>query len=289
MRQLIITKQVTRREEASISRYFQEINKYPMISAEEEVLLARRIREGDEDALKQMVLANLRFVISVAKQYQDRGMSLPDLINEGNLGLVRAARRFDDTRGFKFISYAVWWIRQSIIQAISNHTRIIRLPLNQISRIHKINKVIPQLEQEFEREPTQEEIAGFLDLTDAEVSLSRHFQKPQVSLDIPLANNNDNDFRLCDIIEEESLPSPDNRLLRESDITNIHRVLSKLSERESGIIIRSFGLCGEHVHSLKDIAEEYNMTGERVRQIRSAALVKMKVLLGGNGAFLKFS
>ena len=288
MRQLKIIKQITRRDEASISRYFLDMNKYPMISAEEEVELAQRIREGDDEALEKLVLANLRFVISVAKQFQDNGLSLPDLINEGNLGLVRAAKQFDETKGFKFISYAVWWIRQSIIQAISNHTRIVRLPINQLSRINKIRKAIPQLEQMFEREPTQEEIAGFLDLSDAEVSLSHHIQKPQVSLDIPLMSDSDNDFNLYDVIQTENLPSPDTGLLRESDITNIHRVLRKLSERESGIIIRSFGLCGEHAHSLRDLAEEYNMTTERIRQIRSAALVKLKILLRGNDTFLEY-
>lgn len=288
MRQLKISKQITRREEASISRYFLDMNKYPMISAEEEVALAQRIRKGDEEALEKLVLANLRFVISVAKQYQDRGMSLPDLINEGNLGLVRAARRFDETRGFKFISYAVWWIRQSMIQAISNHTRIVRLPINQLSRINKIQKAIPHLEQTFEREPTHEEIAGFLDLSDAEVNQSHQIQRRQVSLDTPLTNDNDNDFSLYDIIQKENLPSPDNGLLRESDKINIHRVLSKLTDRESGIIIRSFGLCGQHVHSLHDMAVEYNMTGERVRQIRSTALDKMKTLLSGNDTFLEY-
>ncbi len=288
MRQLKITKQITRREEASISRYFMDMNKYPMISAEEEAELASRIREGDDEALEKLVLSNLRFVISVAKQYQDQGLSLPDLINEGNLGLVHAARRFDETRGFKFISYAVWWIRQSIMQAISNHTRIVRLPLNQLCRINKIKKAIPYLEQVFEREPTQEEIAGYLDLTDAEVNQSHHIQKRQVSLDIPLSNDNENDFCLYDVIQKENLPAPDNSLLRESDKTNIHRVLNKLSERESGIIIRSFGLCGEQVQSVHDIAEEYHMTGERVRQIRSSALSKMKLLLGGKDTFLEY-
>ena len=287
MRQLKISKQITRRDELSISRYFVELNKYPMISVEEEVILARRIRDGDEEALERLVLANLRFVISVAKQYQDRGLSLPDLINEGNLGLVSAARRFDETRGFKFISYAVWWIRQSMIQAISNQTRIVRLPLNQLSRITKINKAIPQLEQTFEREPTREEIADFLELSDSEINISQHIQKRQVSLDSPLPNNEDNDFNLYEVIQKENLPSPDHELLRESDTINIQRVLSKLTERESGIIIRSFGLYGEHVHSLNDLAAEYNMTSERVRQIRSAALNKMKVLLRGNDTFLE--
>lgn len=288
MRQLKIIKQITRREEASISRYFLDISKHAMISAEEEVELARRIREGDDKALEKLVLANLRFVISVAKQYQDNGLSFSDLINEGNLGLVYAARRFDETRGFKFISYAVWWIRQSIIQAISNHTRIVRLPINQLSRISKIKRAIPQLEQEFGREPTQEEIAEFLDLSDEDVSLSNYIQKRQVSMDTPLTSDNDTDFNLYDVIQKDNLPSPDNGLMRESDKTNIHRVLNKLSERESGIIIRSFGLCGEHVHSLQEIAVEYNLTGERIRQIRSKALVKMKTLLREKETFLNY-
>jgi len=288
MRQLKIIKKITRREEASISRYFLDMNKHPMISAEEEVELARRIREGDDKALEKLVLANLRFVISVAKQYQDNGLSFSDLINEGNLGLVYAARRFDETRGFKFISYAVWWIRQSIIQAISNHTRIVRLPINQLSRISKIKRAIPQLEQEFGREPTQEEIAEFLDLSDEDISLSNHIQKRQVSMDTPLTSDNDTDFNLYDVIQKDTLPSPDNVLMRESDKTNIHRVLNKLSERESGIIIRSFGLCGEHVHSLQEIAVEYNLTGERIRQIRNKALVKMKSLIREKDTFLDY-
>ena len=288
MRQLKIIKKITRREEASISRYFLDMNKHPMISAEEEVELARRIREGDDKALEKLVLANLRFVISVAKQYQDNGLSFSDLINEGNLGLVYAARRFDETRGFKFISYAVWWIRQSIIQAISNHTRIVRLPINQLSRISKIKRAIPQLEQEFGREPTQEEIAEFLDLSDEDISLSNHIQKRQVSMDAPLTSDNDTDFNLYDVIQKDTLPSPDNVLMRESDKTNIHRVLNKLSERESGIIIRSFGLCGEHVHSLQEIAVEYNLTGERIRQIRNKALVKMKSLIREKDTFLDY-
>jgi RNA polymerase primary sigma factor len=288
MRQLIITKQITHREEASISRYFLDMNKYPMVSAEEEVELARRIREGDDEALEKLVLANLRFVISVAKQYQNQGLSLSDLINEGNAGLVHAARRFDETRGFKFISYAVWWIRQSIMQAISNHTRIVRLPLNQLSRINKINKAIPLLEQELEREPTEEEIAGFLELSDKEVSQSNHIRKRQVSLDIPLKSESDNDFSLYDVIQKENLPAPDNRLLMESDKTNILRVLNKLTDRESSIIIRSFGLCGKPAQSMHDIAEEFDMTGERIRQIRTVALKKMKVLLTGNGSFLEW-
>lgn len=287
MRQLVISKQITHREEASISRYFLDMNKYPMISAEEEVELARRIRKGDDKALEKLVLSNLRFVISVAKQYQNQGLSLSDLINEGNLGLVHAARRFDETRGFKFISYAVWWIRQSIMQAISNHTRIVRLPLNQLSRINKIKKAIPHLEQVFEREPTEEEIALFLDISDTEVSLSNHIQKRQVSLDVPLTDDGNNDFTLYDVIHKENLPAPDNRLLKESDTTNIHRVLNKLTERESSIIIRSFGLCGNPVQSLHDIAEEFEMTGERIRQIRGTALDKMRALLSKNGSFME--
>ncbi|MGC9342275.1 MAG: sigma-70 family RNA polymerase sigma factor, partial [Bacteroidales bacterium] len=234
------------------------------------------------------VLANLRFVISVAKQYQDNGLSFSDLINEGNLGLVYAARRFDETRGFKFISYAVWWIRQSIIQAISNHTRIVRLPLNQLSRIGKINRAIPLLEQELGREPTHEEIAEFLELEDEDINLSNLIKKRQVSLDTPLTSDNDSDFNLYDVIQKENLPSPENKLMGESDRTNINRVLNKLTERESGIIIRSFGLFGQQAHTLQDIATEYNMTGERIRQIRSHALLKMRNLLRGKDTFMDY-
>ena len=288
MRQLKITKQITQRTEASISRYFQEINKYPMISADEEVELAVRIREGDEVALEKLVVANLRFVISVAKQFQNKGLSFSDLINEGNLGLVKAAKRFDETRGFKFISYAVWWIRQSIIQAISEQTRIVRLPLNRLSSINKISKAISQLEQEFERAPTDSEIADHLDLTSDEVILANKIKSRQVSFDKPLAQDGGNEFNLYDIVQTGNIPSPDNEILRESVSTNMQRALSKLSKREASILTKSFGLCDTPVQTLNDIALTYDMSSERVRQIRSRGIYKLKNLLKGKYAFLEY-
>lgn len=287
MRQLVITQQITQRNEASINRYFQEINKYPMITAEEEVELSVRIRKGDDEALNKLVLANLRFVISVAKQYQNQGLSFSDLINEGNLGLVKAARKFDETRGFKFISYAVWWIRQSIIQAISNQTRIVRLPVNRLSSINKISRAIPYLEQEFEREPTDAEIAGYLDLTSDEVKIANKIKKRQISLDMPISGDGDTEYNLYDLIHAGNMPSPDNNLLRESVLTDIKRALKKLSPREADILTMSFGLDGSQVHTLKDIAQQLNMTSERVRQIRSGALHVLRTLLNGNHAMIE--
>ena len=286
MRQLVISKQITQRSEASINRYFQEINRYPMITPEEEVELSVRIRSGETGALEKLVLANLRFVISVAKQYQGQGLSFSDLINEGNLGLVKAATKFDETRGFKFISYAVWWIRQSIIQAISNQTRIVRLPVNRLSSINKITRAIPHLEQEYEREPTNDEIALYLDLTHDEVKLANDIKRKQVSLDMPLSHDGDNEFSLYDLIHSGNLPSPDNNLLHESVLTNVGRALNKLSRREAEILTMSFGLSGSPAYSLYDIAEKFNMTSERVRQIRSKALQRLKVLLKGNHTFI---
>jgi len=279
MRQLKITKQITFRDGESINRYFQEINKYPMITSEEEVELTIRIRAGDQAALEKLVLANLRFVISVAKQYQYKGLSFPDLINEGNVGLVKAAIKFDETRGFKFISYAVWWIRQAIIQAISEQTRIVRLPLNRLSSINKITRAIPKLEQEFEREPTEEELAGFLDLSQEEVSIANDIKKRQVSFDMPLSPDGDSEFSLYDLIQTGNVPSPDNKLINESLSVNISRVLKKLSSREAEIVTMSFGLSGTPVFSLRDIAAEYGMSSERIRQIRGRALAKLKTLM----------
>ncbi|HYX09853.1 MAG TPA: RNA polymerase sigma factor RpoD/SigA [Bacteroidales bacterium] len=279
MRQLKITKQITFRDGESINRYFQEINKYPMITSEEEVELTIRIRAGDQAALEKLVLANLRFVISVAKQYQYKGLSFPDLINEGNVGLVKAAIKFDETRGFKFISYAVWWIRQAIIQAISEQTRIVRLPLNRLSSINKITRAIPKLEQEFEREPTEEELAGFLDLSQEEVIIANDIKKRQVSFDMPLSPDGDSEFSLYDLIQTGNVPSPDNKLINESLSVNISRVLKKLSSREAEIVTMSFGLSGTPVFSLRDIAAEYGMSSERIRQIRGRALAKLKTLM----------
>jgi RNA polymerase primary sigma factor len=288
MRQLKITKQITRRSEESISRYFQEINKYPMITAEEEVELTVRIRNGDTDALKKLVVANLRFVVSVAKQFQNQGLSFSDLINEGNLGLVKAAKKFDETRGFKFISYAVWWIRQSIIQAISDQTRIVRLPLNRLSSINKITKAIPYLEQEYEREPTDAEIAEYLDMTNDEVMVANNIKKRQISFDMPLSQDGDNDFNLYDFVQTGDIPSPDDKIMKESVVTNINRALNKLTRREAAVLSMSFGLCGTPIYSLHDIASKYDMSSERVRQIRSRGLIKLKNLLEGNYAFLAY-
>jgi len=288
VRQLKITKQITQRTDESINRYFQEINKYAMITAEEEVELTVRIRNGDSDALNKLVVSNLRFVISVAKQYQNQGLSFPDLINEGNLGLVKAATKFDETRGFKFISYAVWWIRQSMVQAISDQTRIVRLPLNRLSSINKITHAISYLEQEFQREPTETEIAEHLDLTNDEVKMANDIKKRQVSFDMPLSPDGNNEFSLYDLVQTGNVPSPDTNILNESVLTNVSRALSKLSKREAEILTMSFGLCGTPIYSLNDMALKYEMSSERIRQIRSKGLYKLKTLLKGKYAFLEY-
>jgi RNA polymerase primary sigma factor len=286
MRQLKISQQITQRNGEAVNRYFQEINKYPMISAEEEVELAVRIRKGDHEALEKLVVANLRFVISVAKQYQNQGLSFPDLINEGNLGLVKAASKFDETRGFKFISYAVWWIRQSIITAISDQTRIVRLPLNRLSDIKKISKASSYLEQEFEREPTETEIAGHLEMTDRAVETANQIKLRQLSFDSPLKQDSDSDLKLYDVVQKNNLPPPDDVLMAESIQTNLSRVLKKLSKREAGILIMSYGLFGTPTHNLHDIALKYGMSSERVRQIRATSLIRLKNLLKGRSSFL---
>lgn len=281
MRQLKITKQITQRTDASISRYFNEINKFEMVSAEEEVELAARIKKGDNEALKKLVVANLRFVISVAKQYQNHGLSFNDLINEGNMGLVIAAKKFDETRGFKFISYAVWWIRQSITQAISDQTRIVRLPLNKISSINKISKAISFLEQKFEREPTEDEIAGHLEIDSEDVRIANNIKKHQISFDMPLTNDGDNDFSLLDIVQTGNIPTPDNKLINESVAINIRRALNKLSDREAGVLTMYYGLSSSPVYSIYDIGLKYDISSERVRQIKSSGLLKLKNLLKG--------
>lgn len=287
MRQLKIIRQITQREGDSLSRYFQEINKYPMITAEEEVELSVLIRNGDSDALKKLVVSNLRFVISVAKQFQNQGLSFSDLINEGNLGLVKAAKRFDETRGFKFISYAVWWIRQSMVQAISDQTRIVRLPVNRLSSISKIKKAVPYLSQKFEREPTDNEIAEYLDLPSDEVIFANKIKNRQVSFDRPLSQTDDDEINLYDLVPTENIPSPDNDIMKESLATNITRTLCKLTEREATILIMSFGLCGTPCYSLNDIAIKYSMSPERIRQIKSIGLDKLRILLEGKEAFLE--
>lgn len=288
MRQLKITKQITQRNDDTINRYFNEINKYPLISAEEEVELSVRIRNGDDEAMNKLVQANLRFVISVAKQYQNQGLSFSDLINEGNVGLIKAAQKFDETRGFKFISYAVWWIRQSIIQAISEQTRVVRLPLNKLSSINKIKKAIPYLEQEFQREPTDAEIAGFLDLPNEEVKIANKIKKRQVSFDKPLALDGDNDFNLYDVVQTDDMPTPDSELMQDSVKINVKRAMNKLSSREENILKMSFGLYNTPVYSLHDIARKFDMSAERVRQIKRLGLIKLKSLLKENYAFLEY-
>ncbi len=279
MRQLKITKQITQRSEQSTVVYFHEISKYSLISAEEEVELTVRIRKGDNVALEKLVVANLRFVVSVAKQYQNQGLSFPDLISQGNLGLVRAAHKFDETRGFKFISYAVWWIRQSIIQAISEQTRIVRLPLNRLSSINKITKAIPYLEQKLEREPSNEEIADYLELTHEEVKIANSVKRWEISFDKPLVNNGESDFSLYDVVQNEDFPTPDNGLLEESVRTNVMRAIEKLPDREADILKLSFGLNNSTIYTLYDIANKYGTSTERIRQLKNHALLKLRKLM----------
>ncbi|MFW6309731.1 MAG: sigma-70 family RNA polymerase sigma factor [Prolixibacteraceae bacterium] len=287
MRQLKITQQITQRTGDSVNRYFQEVSKYPMVSPEEETELTIRIKKGDQAALEKLVVANLRFVISVAKQYQNQGLSFSDLINEGNIGLVKAARKFDETRGFKFISYAVWWIRQSITQAISENTRVVRLPLNRQSAINKVKKAANFLEQKYEREPSDEEIAEHLELPMEEVNYIKSIKKHQVSFDQPLSPGDDSDFSLYDVVHTESLLAPDNEVMHESVATNIQRALKKLSEREADVLTLSFGLNRHQPYSLHDIAQKYDISSERVRQIKSNGLSKLKNLLKEKHTFLE--
>ena len=274
MRQLKITKQVTNRETASLDKYLQEIGRVDLITAEEEVELAQRIKAGDELALEKLTKANLRFVVSVAKKYQNQGLSLPDLINEGNLGLIKAARRFDETRGFKFISYAVWWIRQSILQALAEQSRIVRLPLNKIGSINKINKAYAQLEQELERPPTPAEVAVVVDLTEDEVKQSMKNSGRHVSMDAPLVEGEDSN--MYNVIGSEDSPNPDEGLMVDSLRQEIERSLATLTPREGEVIRAYFGLNGEHAMTLEEIGEEFDLTRERVRQIKEKAIRRLK-------------
>ena len=274
MRQLKITKQVTNRETASLDKYLQEIGKVELITADEEVELAQRIRQGDKIALEKLTKANLRFVVSVSKQYQNQGLSLPDLINEGNLGLIKAAQRFDETRGFKFISYAVWWIRQSILQALAEQSRIVRLPLNKIGSINKINKTYAKLEQEFEREPNAEEIAEALDITEAEVKESMKNAGRHVSMDAPLVQDEDNN--MYDVLKSDEVITPETELLYESLRKEIDRAISTLTPREADIVRLYFGLNGSHPMTLEEIGEKFDLTRERVRQIKEKAIRRLK-------------
>lgn len=274
MRQLKITKQVTNRESPSLDKYLHEIGKVQLISAEEEVVLAKKIRQGDEKALGQLINANLRFVVSVAKQYQNQGLSLPDLINEGNLGLIKAAQRFDETRGFKFISYAVWWIRQSILQALAEQARIVRLPLNKIGSVNKVNNTFSKLEQKFQREPTSEEIAEILDMAPKDVKEALKVSNRHVSMDAPLKPDEEN--TLYDVLLASDNLSPDADLLDDSLRREIERSLSTLSAREADIIKLYYGLNGEPPYSLEEIGKLFNLTRERVRQIKEKAIKRLK-------------
>jgi len=274
MRQLKIIKQVTNRETPSLDKYLHEIGKVDLINAEEEVELARKIKIGDEKALDKLIKANLRFVVSVSKQYQNQGLSLPDLINEGNLGLIKAAQRFDETRGFKFISYAVWWIRQSILQALAEQARIVRLPLNKIGSINKINKAFSDLEQKYEREPSLQEIAEVLEMATEDVKEALKSAGRHVSMDAPIAQ--DEETTLYDVVLSKDSPSPDKSLLTDSLRKEIERVLSTLTYREANIIRLYFGLNGKHPHTLEEIGEEFNLTRERVRQIKEKAIKRLK-------------
>jgi RNA polymerase primary sigma factor len=274
MRQLKIIKQVTNRDFPSLDKYLHEIGKVELITAEEEVELARRIKKSDVQALNRMIGANLRFVVSVSKQYQNQGLSLPDLINEGNLGLIKAAQRFDETRGFKFISYAVWWIRQSILQALAEQARIVRLPLNKIGSINKINKTFSELEQRFEREPTVLELSQTLELAPEDVKDALKSSSRHISMDAPLGP--DDEGNMYDVMLSKDAPSPDRELLHDSLRREIERALSTLTYREANVIRLYFGLNGKHAHTLEEIGEEFNLTRERVRQIKEKAIKRLK-------------
>ncbi len=275
MRQLKITKQVTNRETASLDKYLQEIGRVDLITAQEEVELAQKIRAGDTAALERLVKANLRFVVSVSKQYQNQGLTLPDLINEGNLGLIKAAKRFDETRGFKFISYAVWWIRQSILQALAEQSRIVRLPLNKIGSINKINKAFSALEQAHGRPPTHEEIAEELEITVNEVKQSLANAGRHLSMDAPLKDDEESSS-MYEVLQSDSTPKPDKDLMHESLRREIERSLTTLTIREADVIRLYFGLSGSHPMTLEEIGERFDLTRERVRQIKEKAIRRLK-------------
>ncbi len=274
MRQLKIVKQVTNRDSASLEKYLQEIGKVDLLTADEEVTLAQKIKQGDQRALEKLTKANLRFVVSVSKQYQNQGLSLQDLINEGNVGLIKAAQRFDETRGFKFISYAVWWIRQSIMQALAEQSRIVRLPLNRIGTLNKINKAYSKLEQEFEREPDSSEIADLLEVEDTEVRSTMKNSGRHVSMDAPLKTDEDNS--LYDVLSNDDIPIPDRGLMHDSLSIEIERAISTLTQREADVLRLYFGLGQKTPMSLEEIATKYGLTRERVRQIKERAIRRLK-------------
>ncbi len=275
MRQLKITKQVTNRESKSLDKYLQDISKVDLITAEEEVELAQRIHEGDQEALEKMTNANLRFVVSVAKQYQNQGLKLPDLINEGNVGLVKAAKRFDETRGFKFISYAVWWIRQSILQALAEQSRVVRLPLNKIGVINKINKAFSHLEQELQRPPSAEEIAQELDMAPSQVKTAMKNSGRHLSMDAPFQEG-ENDSNLYDVLSSGESPSPDDSLMQDSLSIEINRALDTLSAREADVIRLNYGIGNQPAMTLQEIGDTFDLSRERVRQIREKGIRRLK-------------
>ena len=274
MRQLKISKQITNRESQSLDKYLQEIGKVDLLTPDEEVDLAQRIREGDQIALERLTKANLRFVVSVAKQYQNQGLSLGDLINEGNLGLIKAAKRFDETRGFKFISYAVWWIRQSILQALAEQSRIVRLPLNRVGSLNKISKSFSMLEQKFEREPSPEELAENLDLTTQEVTDTMRISGRHVSVDAPFVQGEENS--LLDVLKNDDESKPDDGLMDDSLRREVQRALSTLTQREADVVCYYFGLDGAQALTLEEIGEKFNLTRERVRQIKEKAIRRLR-------------
>ncbi len=269
-----VNKQYTNRESQSLDKYLQEIGRVELLDPEDEIDLARRIKKGDQKALEKLTKANLRFVVSVAKQYQNQGLSLGDLINEGNLGLIKAAKRFDETRGFKFISYAVWWIRQSILQALAEQSRIVRLPLNRVGALNKIGKAFSTLEQEFEREPSASELAEELDMSLFEVADTLKISGRHLSMDAPFAQGEDN--RLLDVIQDERTPLPDHSLIKESLSKEVERALGTLTEREAEVIRLYFGLGREHSLTLEEIGEKFQLTRERVRQIKEKAIRRLR-------------
>jgi RNA polymerase primary sigma factor len=274
MRQLKIVKQITNRETQSLDKYLQEIGKIDLITADEEVRLTQRIREGDQGALDKMVKANLRFVVSVAKQYQNNGLSLGDLINEGNVGLVKAATRFDETRGFKFISYAVWWIRQSIMQALAEQSRVVRIPLNRVGTLNKLNRTFATLEQQFQRDPSAEELAEVLALAPEEIRETAQMGARQVSINAPFMQGEENG--LLDVLEDESEETPDSMLISNSLRQDVQRSLSTLTERESDIISLYFGLNGKPAMTLEEIGLKFNLTRERVRQVKEKGIRRLQ-------------
>jgi RNA polymerase primary sigma factor len=275
MRQLKITKQVTNRESKSLDKYLQDISKVDLITAEEEVELAQRIREGDQIALEKLTNANLRFVVSVAKQYQNQGLKLPDLINEGNVGLVKAAKRFDETRGFKFISYAVWWIRQSILQALAEQSRVVRLPLNKIGVINKINKTFSHLEQINERPPSAVEIAKELDMSESQVKVALKNSGRHLSMDAPFKEG-ENDSNLYDVLSSAESPNPDDQLMKDSLSVEINRALDTLSQREADVIRLNYGIGNQPAMTLQEIGDMFDLSRERVRQIREKGIRRLK-------------